>query len=121
MKISALLLTLIVLWFSSCSPRGELVAPPDGLEQAVRDYYAQRKWPADEIKGVSVRAYPNDAYFLTVEGMSTDPLDNSNGTELRRGIRYFIAQKAYQNGATHWQVQQANKDNIKLYGIDPKR
>lgn len=109
----------LVLFLCGCSPKGEAVAPPDGLEKAVRDYYTRSHWPAEKIAGISVRAYPNETFFVTVEGDSTNPLDASNGQELRHGVRYLIAQKAYNSGSVNWQIQLANKNNVKLYGIEP--
>jgi hypothetical protein len=115
---------IVVLLVISCAPNGELVTPPEGLEQAVKQQLAGMPPGTLEftMTGMSVRAYPNDVYYViadvTVTRKPNSPLSNSNdGNFPVKRSRSFIAQKGFQGTQPYWQVAEADKDKMRVLGI----
>lgn len=113
-----------VLLLISCAPNGELVTPPEGLEQAVRQQLTGMPPGSLEftMTGMSVRAYPNDVYYVIADANVTrkpnTPLSNSNdGNFPVKRSKSFIAQKGFQGAQPYWQVAEADKDKMRVLGI----
>ncbi len=106
-----LILLFVLLALSCAKPNGELVNPPEGLEQSIREYCTQKGW---QFHGLSVRAYPNDAYLVSLDRSA--PRNPINPT-LDRNTKQFIAEKGASNGTSYWQISDATPEKLKVLGI----
>lgn len=111
MKRKILFVVLVFCFLACGKPNGELVNPPEGLEQSIKDYCVQKGW---QFHGLSVRAYPNDAYLVTIDHSS--PMNPTSPT-LTRTAKQFIAEKGAADGAQYWQITFATKEKMKVLGI----
>jgi len=94
------MLCLLVLCFACSPPNGELITPPAGMEQAVKERI-------DGFIGMSVREYPNDEYLVTVDYRNKD------------GEHHWqtIIQKAYSDDGTYWQFHYVTTPKLKKLGV----
>ncbi len=103
---------LVKMLFSG-SNRGELITPPNGMKLAVQSYLA----PSNIIlRGISVRAYPNEGYYITADVENTQ----ATPTYSRKNTWHFIAQKAQSSNGDYWQIKSANKNRLRILGVKPE-
>jgi hypothetical protein len=116
LQILSLCMTIIVtLSLIGCSGRGEIVTPPDGLEQSVRDFISKDKGIGSRtdytVHSISVRAYPKDSYLVIADvdySISTSDTKPITG----RSSNKYIVEKGLQNGQDVWQVRKVNPKEI---------
>lgn len=122
-----------VLCSVACDSRGELITPPDGLEQAAKDFLAAKKQNF-KLLGLSVRQYPNDVFLISADTEYTKEIPTNRpattndtptttpeavNTIKKMNVR-LIAEKGYRDGETYWQVTEASAGRLKLLGIKPE-
>lgn len=117
------LLILIVLFITGCAPKGALVAAPEGLEAAVKDFLSKGdEYATYSLNGLNVRSYPND-YYLVVVDVKASAKPGLDDLVARKAesvqSKTLLAQKATKDSGEYWQVLQATKENLKLRGIEP--
>lgn len=121
-----ILLFVSFLLFSCAEKRGQLVATPEGLEQALKEQITP-----DKLLGLSVREYPNDVFLVTadIEYLAEAPPPMSiNGNaapspkaerKILKKSTAYIAQKGSQNGQPYWQITGASEKRMKTLGVKP--
>lgn len=147
-----LILLLAIASIISCEKeqkRGELVPPPEGLEKAAMETVAQLNTDGSvkfKMLGLSVRAYPNDAFLVAIDieittsqsqsattianataansvinrNVANTPVNGNNKvgqSNVAKQTRTYIAQTAYQGNQPYWQLQRADKDTMRVLGI----
>jgi hypothetical protein len=119
MRTRILCLTALIALTLACEKHGELVPPPDGIEAAVAGAVAKRNIKGNvsyKLSGLSVRAYANDAFFVTAD-VEAAYVESREGYFSKPITWTYIAQKAYQGGQVYWQVEESTKDNMRVLGI----
>jgi hypothetical protein len=132
-----LFFTLLLL-FISCSGRGELVNPPAGMEQAVKDYLSKSSTLNYKLVGLSVRAYPKEVYLISADTEYTVKSDDSLPSEfsatpmplrnsapekkappeLKSSNLRLIAEKGLKDGQEYWQISPASEAKLKTLKIN---